>query len=262
MSHWTPQADATQQPIYHPQGHHSQQSSRDMARNSQPQTSTMQDMYASQAMTAAQLAMQTPHSSSYNGQKAPRVDDMYIEQQPRSRQPSRSAYAQQPQPAMSVRQNKLEQDDAANTHPSSSSYGMANALSPPFSSSLAMAESTPLSPSHPSRLSPTRSIAQQIRHDLSTPSFAQLNSPRTPGSFDHSSTTLNALNYYNNSFIQSSDSPQLPGSADLLSPGPVPQFKRLKSSHDLDPLLHVQPQFRRANPEGGFISVRSKRRCE
>ena len=38
--------------------------------------------------------------------------------------------------------------------------------------------------------------------------------------------------------------------------GPVPRFQRLERSSDLDPRINAQPAFRRANPEGGFISVR------
>lgn len=37
--------------------------------------------------------------------------------------------------------------------------------------------------------------------------------------------------------------------------GPVPEFKKLRSSNDLCPKVNSQPPFRRANPEGGFISV-------
>ena len=37
--------------------------------------------------------------------------------------------------------------------------------------------------------------------------------------------------------------------------GPVPKFEKVKSIHDLQPHSHSQPPYRRANPEGGFISV-------
>jgi len=37
--------------------------------------------------------------------------------------------------------------------------------------------------------------------------------------------------------------------------GPVPEFKQLSSPADLQPKVNSQPPFRRANPEGGFISV-------
>lgn len=38
--------------------------------------------------------------------------------------------------------------------------------------------------------------------------------------------------------------------------GPVPKFQRIKSVQELQPRVHTQPAYRRANPEGGFISVR------
>ena len=44
-------------------------------------------------------------------------------------------------------------------------------------------------------------------------------------------------------------------SHDLASQGQVPKFAQLKSLQDLQPNVNSQPAFRRANPEGGFISV-------
>jgi len=38
--------------------------------------------------------------------------------------------------------------------------------------------------------------------------------------------------------------------------GPVPEFTKVRSMADLRPKVNAQPAFRRANPEGGFISVR------
>lgn len=37
--------------------------------------------------------------------------------------------------------------------------------------------------------------------------------------------------------------------------GPVPKFQKIQSVQDLQPRIHAQPPYRRANPEGGFISV-------
>lgn len=39
------------------------------------------------------------------------------------------------------------------------------------------------------------------------------------------------------------------------APGPVPEFKKLRGVNELRPIVNSQPPFRRANPEGGFISV-------
>lgn len=57
------------------------------------------------------------------------------------------------------------------------------------------------------------------------------------------------------SFDQSQSSPR---GAQQLAPQmePAPQFSRVTSANDLQPRVHAQPAFRRANPEeGGFISV-------
>lgn len=45
-----------------------------------------------------------------------------------------------------------------------------------------------------------------------------------------------------------------PGPA--MSKGPVPEFRKVRTTQDLRPTVNAQPAFRRANPEGGFISVR------
>lgn len=39
--------------------------------------------------------------------------------------------------------------------------------------------------------------------------------------------------------------------------GPVPEFRKIRGTSDLRPKISNQPPFRRANPEGGFISVSS-----
>lgn len=56
--------------------------------------------------------------------------------------------------------------------------------------------------------------------------------------------------------------PKSPGRRPVPAPqgppgrGPVPEFTKIKSMSDLRPNVNAQPAFRRANPEGGFISVR------
>lgn len=35
----------------------------------------------------------------------------------------------------------------------------------------------------------------------------------------------------------------------------MPKFQKFKSVQELQPRIHAQPAYRRANPEGGFISV-------
>ena len=45
--------------------------------------------------------------------------------------------------------------------------------------------------------------------------------------------------------------PQLPP----IGRGPVPKFEKCANTADLQPKINQQPPFRRAHPEGGFISV-------
>lgn len=47
--------------------------------------------------------------------------------------------------------------------------------------------------------------------------------------------------------------PSVPGQT--AGRGPVPEFQKLRSLEDLQPQINAQPAFRRADPEGGFISV-------
>ncbi|EPS30716.1 hypothetical protein PDE_05668 [Penicillium oxalicum 114-2] len=52
--------------------------------------------------------------------------------------------------------------------------------------------------------------------------------------------------------------PREPRSAAAPAPypgrGPVPKFQKIKTVQELQPRIHTQPAYRRANPEGGFIS--------
>ena len=50
--------------------------------------------------------------------------------------------------------------------------------------------------------------------------------------------------------------PHVAGTADMPR-GPVPRFKKFDSLQVLQPKINPQPAYRRANPEGGFISVSS-----
>ncbi|KAK0637299.1 kinase-like domain-containing protein [Bombardia bombarda] len=47
---------------------------------------------------------------------------------------------------------------------------------------------------------------------------------------------------------------QLQSAMTLVDKGPVPEFKKIRAITDLRPKVNAQPAFRRANPEGGFIS--------
>lgn len=57
--------------------------------------------------------------------------------------------------------------------------------------------------------------------------------------------------------VRSPRNSRIPQSASSLDRprGPVPKFRKLEKVQDLVPKINPQPAFRRADPEGGFISV-------
>ncbi|EXJ92846.1 CMGC/DYRK/YAK protein kinase [Capronia epimyces CBS 606.96] len=48
--------------------------------------------------------------------------------------------------------------------------------------------------------------------------------------------------------------PAPPSRQQSYGPGPVPRFRKVNTLQDLNPRVNAQPLYRRANPEGGFIS--------
>jgi len=123
---------------------------------------------------------------------------------------------------------------------------------------------TPQQQRLPSRQSPTRhnSYNTPSQNPYSSPSARsaqpqQLPPIQTPASPDqqhypHSATAqLNAL------FGRETHSPQVRQPSPLpepSNPASVPQFTKCTHVADLQPRVNAQPPFRRANPEGGFIS--------
>lgn len=119
--------------------------------------------------------------------------------------------------------------------------------------------STPFGAQTPSnRQSPSRPGAFHAGSYYANRQQAQHLPPITPygpssdGAFPPSATAqLNAL------FGNDPKSPRRPGpsASDVQGKGPVPEFTKLRAISDLQPRINAQPAFRRANPEGGFISV-------
>lgn len=115
-----------------------------------------------------------------------------------------------------------------------------------------------------SRQSPTRqgdySTPQSPYYQSSRQSSAQL-PPMAPfpSALDHYAQTAGlASPGRNDSWANDPTSPRRLVSmppAPLLNKGPVPEFRKLRTAQDLRPKVNTQPAFRRANPEGGFISV-------
>lgn len=77
--------------------------------------------------------------------------------------------------------------------------------------------------------------------------------PLSPDSNHPRSATSQFGNMFPNRQMQSPRSPQA-SISEPSSKGPVPQFSKINSVAELQPRINAQPPFRRANPEGGFIS--------
>jgi len=90
---------------------------------------------------------------------------------------------------------------------------------------------------------------------------AQQLPPITPYSSNNNESYPNsATQQLNAVFGNDTKSPRRPGQQVVQGPpgrGPVPEFSKVRQITDLHPKVNAQPAFRRANPEGGFISVSS-----
>ncbi len=87
------------------------------------------------------------------------------------------------------------------------------------------------------------------------PQNAQL-PPITPHTAVYDGYPTSALTPLDGAFGSDPMSPRRPAPAPVVVKGPVPEFKKIRNLNELRPTANTQPAFRRANPEGGFISVR------
>jgi dual specificity protein kinase YAK1 len=88
------------------------------------------------------------------------------------------------------------------------------------------------------------------------PQLPPIQSNMSPESFYPQSATAQ-LNAVYNREARSPRTATNPNPPQLLpvGGGPVPKFQTVKNTAELQPKINAQPPFRRANPEGGFISV-------
>jgi dual specificity protein kinase YAK1 len=87
---------------------------------------------------------------------------------------------------------------------------------------------------------------------------AQQLAPITPFASNNEGYPSSATAQLNAVFGNDPKSPRRPAPQSAQGPagrGPVPEFSKVRSMADLQPKVNAQPAFRRANPEGGFISV-------
>lgn len=130
----------------------------------------------------------------------------------------------------------------------SSPYGTSQQGQNQYSSQVAAQRQSPTRPgsySSPNSYYANRQQAQQLP-------------PITPYSSNNNDYPNSATAQLNAVFGNDAKSTRRPGPQLSQGPpgrGPVPEFSKVRSVADLHPKVNAQPAFRRANPEGGFISV-------
>jgi dual specificity protein kinase YAK1 len=188
---------------------------------------------------------------------------------------NKQKYARQPTGTSSKRssaqylppqhQEDAQSRAAARYSPMTTSPTSSYISSPPQQQQAASNAYASYTPQQSARQSPTRqhnpyaSPAQQQRYYASPPSTGRANTSQLPplqsnmssSSYYPQSATqqLNAV-FGNEPRSPQAQQPQLPPG----DKGPVPQFSKCHNIADLQPQINTQPPFRRANPEGGFIS--------
>ncbi|OTA61870.1 kinase-like protein [Hypoxylon sp. EC38] len=114
------------------------------------------------------------------------------------------------------------------------------------------------STSHSQRQSPTRGDYQP--HQAQSPYYSRQNSqlpPITPYANSQENYTSSAVTPLDGTYANDPKSPRRALQSTnntAVEKRPVPQFKKVNAVTDLRPKVNSQPPFRRANPEGGFIS--------
>jgi dual specificity protein kinase YAK1 len=109
------------------------------------------------------------------------------------------------------------------------------------------------------RQSPTRSsdyAPQQSSYYNSRQGPPQL-PPINPFGSGQDTYSPSSLTPMDGAYVDPKSPKRAPPQSAMQDRGPVPEFKRIRAATDLKPKVNDQPPFRRANPEGGFISVSS-----
>ncbi|KAL3475245.1 kinase-like domain-containing protein [Aspergillus californicus] len=211
----------------------------------------------SNSVSMASSPVATPHTRDYVTDPDINMED--ADPYNRAKYPSRSA---QQQTRPSSQYFPTEESSAARR------YSPMNVLSPalPYNSSPGKSGNSYAFPPAPnqSRRSPTRTTnySSPPQPFQSPPSGSR--PPRLPPlqPTDMSPDQflgLSSGSQLSSQFNQDGRSPRpgsMTASGQPLTPGrgPVPKFQKLQSVQELQPRTSVQPAYRRANPEGGFIS--------
>ena len=214
----------------------------------------------SQPQSMAVSPIGTPHTRAYSGDGDVAMED--ADPYNRMKYPSRSShqhklsgqYLGQEDSSAARRYSPMKALSPATPHTATSQQSVQSSYGP-FSSQNTSARQSPTRSNHYS--TPSQSYYSTPTASRQLPLHLP---PLQPGKgspdqyYPNSATAqLNAV------FGREAKSPrqarplQAAGTADMPR-GPVPRFKRLDSVMNLQPRINPQPAFRRANPEGGFIS--------
>ncbi|CAP69140.1 uncharacterized protein PODANS_7_10980 [Podospora anserina S mat+] len=108
------------------------------------------------------------------------------------------------------------------------------------------------------RQSPTRSsdyAPQNPYYNSSRQTASQLPPLNPYSSIPDNYSPSNNISAMDGSYMDPKSPKRAPQQAmQLHDKGPVPEFRKIRGPSDLKPKISAQPPFRRANPEGGFIS--------
>ncbi|KAI9673428.1 MAG: dual specificity protein kinase yak1 [Caeruleum heppii] len=175
----------------------------------------------------------------------------------RTRHATRPEYQSQSGVLSAPSSQYMQQDDAS----AARRYSPMDTLSPtsPYAPTSQQSGNGAYSSQHyqsqSSRRSPTRAqnsyMSPASRQQLAQRATSQLSSPNGDQPYPQSATAQ--LDAVFGREIRSARQPSQAQQAPTAR-GSLPQFSKVKSIQDLDPNINTQPAFRRANPEGGFIS--------
>ena len=209
----------------------------------------------SQPQSIAVSPIGTPRARAYSQDARQDVTMEDADPYNKMKYPSRPNHQQRPSGQY------LGQDSSASRR-----YSPVKALSPstPYTPSSTQGSQTPYSV-HGSQNTSARQSPTRSSH-YATPSQSNYGTPRQPpltlpsiqpgNSSPDPYYPTSATAHLNAVFGREAKSPRTQrtpqhGRTDR---GPVPRFRKLDSVQDLQPRINPQPAFRRANPEGGFIS--------
>ncbi|KAI9793065.1 MAG: dual specificity protein kinase yak1 [Peltula sp. TS41687] len=271
MERWQayPETSAHHQSPYHltPQ----QQQARDFKNNGQHHTSHPSSGYEpyqaqasiSQVQSSASSPAVPPYTrqATYNGDGDVAMQDA----DPYGRAKTSSRTNHQHQASLTAGRTPTQYPPHEEI-PTGRKFSPMDTLSPssPYSATYRQSSASHGVQGHGSRQSPTRnsySSAPQSYYSSSStttprqqaPHLLRLQSSGPDINQQHSSPNPSQLSAGFSPDIRSSR-PVQSYSHDTPQRGPVPQFTTVHSARDLDAKVNSQPPFRRANPEGGFIS--------